>query len=65
MCAVAQSTSEHQGSAELPRIPKRRSSRRRESLHSPTPIGPGDAGEGMPISLGIMRPPQGPERRRA
>src|SRR5215218_8835064 len=30
---------------ELPRTPLRRSSRRRESLHSPAPDGPGDAGE--------------------
>jgi hypothetical protein len=31
MCAMAQNTSEHQGSSELPRIPKRRSSQNSSS----------------------------------
>jgi hypothetical protein len=34
---------------ELRRTPLWRSSQRRESLHSPTPIGPGDAEEGAHI----------------
>jgi hypothetical protein len=33
--------------------------------HSPTPIRPGDADEGMPISLGIMRPQRVLGRERA
>src|SRR5215212_9967374 len=37
-----------QAVSELPRMPKRRSSRRRESLHRATPIGPGPPARGCP-----------------
>src|SRR5215217_8678431 len=41
VCQAIRQPLRSQAVSQLPRIPKRRSSRWRESLYSPTPIGPG------------------------
>jgi hypothetical protein len=43
------------GECELPRMPISRSSRRRERLHRPTPIGPGPPRRGLSLQLALGR----------